>query len=224
MKNPYDEQQTQILARISNNVVKLNDTLLEVNQKIEEINEMNSDLVAMRAYYYDNSIADQREAHDSGEPVSLMQLISLGVHYQCLSGSEEANLAAIDAICKVRNYKNRDDITISPTLLPNYEEKIKTFFAEHIHEDEEIRYILDGSGYFDVRDRCDRWVRIFVEKGDLLIVPAGIYHRFTLDTSNYIKAMRLFKEDPKWTPINRPEADTNKIHQAYIKSVGTSFC
>ncbi|KAJ1765956.1 hypothetical protein IW140_006325 [Coemansia sp. RSA 1813] len=46
MKNPYDEQQTQILARISNNVVKLNDTLLEVNQKIEEINEMNSDLVA----------------------------------------------------------------------------------------------------------------------------------------------------------------------------------
>ncbi|KAJ2900558.1 hypothetical protein GGI21_001792 [Coemansia aciculifera] len=46
MRNPYDEQQTQILARISNNVVKLNETLLELNQKIEEINEMNSDLVA----------------------------------------------------------------------------------------------------------------------------------------------------------------------------------
>ncbi|KAJ1941221.1 Dual-specificity kinase, spindle pole body (SPB) duplication and spindle checkpoint function [Kickxella alabastrina] len=46
MRNPYDEQQTQILARITNNVVKLNDTLLELNQKIEEINEMNSDLVA----------------------------------------------------------------------------------------------------------------------------------------------------------------------------------
>ncbi|KAJ2806414.1 hypothetical protein H4R20_001702 [Coemansia guatemalensis] len=46
MRNPYDEQQTQILARITNNVVKLNDTLLELNQKIEEINDMNSDLVA----------------------------------------------------------------------------------------------------------------------------------------------------------------------------------
>ncbi|KAJ1727854.1 hypothetical protein LPJ61_004356 [Coemansia biformis] len=46
MKNPYDEQQTQILARITNNVVKLNDTLLELNQKIEEITEMNSDLAA----------------------------------------------------------------------------------------------------------------------------------------------------------------------------------
>ncbi|KAJ1820527.1 hypothetical protein IWW57_005586 [Coemansia sp. S610] len=45
MRNPYDEQQTQILARITNNVVKLNETLLELNQKIEEINGMNSDLV-----------------------------------------------------------------------------------------------------------------------------------------------------------------------------------
>ncbi|KAI4192366.1 MAG: hypothetical protein LQ346_004353 [Caloplaca aetnensis] len=90
-----------------------------------------------------------------------------------------------------RSYKNRDEIIVSPEKMgAAYEDKVKMFFNEHLHEDEEIRYILDGEGFFDVRGVDDEW---------------------------YIKAMRLFKDEPKWTPLNRgPNLDRNPARQEYV--------
>ncbi|KAI9772896.1 MAG: 1,2-dihydroxy-3-keto-5-methylthiopentene dioxygenase [Geoglossum simile] len=134
----------------------------------------------MRAYFYDNKAGDQRLDHDSGRPAVPDYLSRLGVtYYHCPSLSE------VDALAMERSYKNRDEITISPEKMGDvYEEKVKMFFNEHLHEDEEIRYILDGGGFFDVRSENDDWVRIRVEKNDLIILPAGIYHRFTTDCNN----------------------------------------
>lgn len=123
---------------------------------------------------------DQREPHDSGRDVSVEDLSKIGVLYYNI-----ADVADVDKLAASRSYKNRDVITVSPEKMGEiYEEKIRSFYSEHLHEDEEIRYIRDGGGFFDVRNEGDEWVRIALEKDDLIILPAGIYHRFTTDAQN----------------------------------------
>jgi len=169
----------------------------------------------MRAYWYDNKSGDQREPHDSGREVDPSYLSKLGVLYHHIPSESE-----VDALATSRSYKNRDVITVSPEKMGAiYEEKVKMFFHEHLHEDEEIRYIRDGQGYFDVRSEGDEWVRIQLEKDDLIILPAGIYHRFTTDDKNHIVAMRLFKDEPKWEAKNRgPEVDINPFRKEYLQT------
>eukprot|EP00069_Balaena_mysticetus_P015528 bmy_22547T0 len=137
-------------------------------------------------------------------PVGLEQLRGLGVLYWKLDANKYENDPELEKIRKERNYSWMDVITIGRDKLPNYEEKIKMIYKEHLHLDDKIRFILDGSGYSDVRDKEDRWIRIFMEKGDMIILPAGIYHRFTLDEKKYEKAMQLFVRDPVWTAYNQP--------------------
>lgn len=135
-------------------------------------NRTNADVICLQG--------DQREPHDSGRAVSEEKLASLGVLYKHCP-----TIAAVDAIAAERGYRNRDEVCVSPaTMGAIYEEKVKSFFSEHLHEDEEIRYILDGEGYFDVRGQEDEWIRIDLVKEDMIILPAGIYHRFTTNEQN----------------------------------------
>ncbi|KAJ7175017.1 Acireductone dioxygenase ARD family [Mycena crocata] len=177
----------------------------------------------MRAYYFDNIPGDQRLPHDynPSRPVAPETLVALKVSSWTIpvKGYEPR----VDEIARERGYKNRDLINVSKEGMGEiYEEKIKGFFREHMHEDEEIRYILSGSGFFDVRETpTDAWIRISVTPGDLLVIPAGIYHRFTLDEANNIRALRLFQDEPKWVPYNRGEETEANLHRVeYLRSVG----
>lgn len=174
----------------------------------------------VHAYIHDGEDnIDLREPHNTGKDASLDDLGKLGVIYKFCGTQEQ-----VDAIALERSYKNRDVVNISLGTFKNDNkalmDKLEIFYTEHLHEDEEIRYCLDGSGYFDVRGADDKdWIRCKVNAGDLLILPAGIYHRFTLTSDNYIKALRLFKNEPKWNAINRPNGDDFTVRKEYLSQV-----
>ncbi|OMJ14472.1 1,2-dihydroxy-3-keto-5-methylthiopentene dioxygenase [Smittium culicis] len=164
----------------------------------------------MRAYYYKEDDSDMCSPHDSGTPINEEELSRVGVVYYQID--VDSGMDRINDICAERNYKSRDIVRINREEMHELDAKLDVFFTEHFHEDEEIRLILDGCGYFDLRSSDDKWIRILVEKGDLLILPAGIYHRFTTTQDKRIVAMRLFKENPKWIAINRNE---NPVHNPF---------
>ncbi|XP_014219904.1 1,2-dihydroxy-3-keto-5-methylthiopentene dioxygenase [Copidosoma floridanum] len=179
----------------------------------------------VRAWFMDDSDADQRLEHHR-EPPAYIGLEDLfkrtGVEHFKINHADHLNDALLIELKQRRGYSYEDEITCSKQCLANYEEKLKNFFTEHLHTDEEIRLVLDGSGYFDVRDDEDQWIRIEVEAGDLIIIPAGIYHRFTLDTKDYIKAKRYFVGEPVWLPYNRP-VDEMECRKKYLDRLKNGF-
>jgi 1,2-dihydroxy-3-keto-5-methylthiopentene dioxygenase len=129
----------------------------------------------------DDQIVSQFDRNYNGELDENIVRNEMGVNYHHINVNDLNNDEKFNLLKKQMGVTYQDDIIISPDTFPNYQDKLKIFFAEHLHADDEIRLILEGSGYFDIRDAQDKWTRIFVEKGDLITLPAGAYHRFTTD-------------------------------------------
>ncbi|XP_013183917.2 acireductone dioxygenase [Amyelois transitella] len=147
-----------------------------------------------------------------------------GVEYFKLNVETYKTDGILDSIKKERGYSYEDEMVCSEKCLSidEFEEKKRSFATEHLHSDEEIRFLLEGAGYFDVRDSVDHWIRIKICAGDLIILPGGIYHRFEFDSNKHIKMKRLFSEEPAWQAYNRP-ADAMPCRQRYMERIARGF-
>jgi 1,2-dihydroxy-3-keto-5-methylthiopentene dioxygenase len=104
-----------------------------------------------------------------------------------------------------RGYVVMDEVGMKPDM-PNFDALCKKFVGEHLHTDDEVRFVLKGSGVFDIRSGDDRWMHVEVEPGDFILVPANRYHRFYLTDEKTIHCVRLFKDASGWTPVYREPA------------------
>ena len=145
----------------------------------------------MKAYWLDGS-----------EAITAPQLNGQGVYYTQLSTDEAAYQPPVDALKAERGYIEQDVIALRPDT-PNLDAICTKFVDEHFHDDDEVRFVLEGEGIFDIRSRDDRWMRVVVEPGDLIVVPKDRHHRFLLTDAKTIRCVRLFRDMSGWVPHYR---------------------
>lgn len=95
-------------------------------------------------------------------------------------------------------YVTADVIDVTPET-PNLETMLAKFDKEHTHSEDEVRFILAGRGIFFLHID-GKVLSVEVGPGDLLRVPSGTTHWFTLCEDRRIRAIRWFQDTTGWTP------------------------
>ena len=138
-------------------------------------------------------------------------LSGIGIQYeQWFSAHEvgagapaDAILAAyspeIDRLKSQGGYVTADVIDIRPDT-PGLDAMLAKFDREHAHDEDEVRFIIEGRGVFHIRPEHGPVVAIEVGPADLIRVPKGTMHWFNLCPDRRIRAIRLFQDPAGWTP------------------------
>ncbi|HVE86454.1 MAG TPA: cupin domain-containing protein [Myxococcales bacterium] len=157
-----------------------------------------ADLQAISAELAPLSIRLDRWPIEGGREVSqLLARPSLG------DAEKEQVLAGLEVyfrrLQQAAGYQSRDLIVIHPEM-PGLEAMLAKFDRCHTHDADEVRYIVEGEGVFGFVRRDGSQVRLMVEAGEYINVPAGTEHWFILTPLRRIKAVRYFTTTEGWVP------------------------
>ncbi len=111
----------------------------------------------------------------------------------------EAYAPEIEKLKTQGGYATADVIDVKPET-PGLEAMLAKFNREHFHDEDEVRFIIEGRGLFYIHPRHGPVCAIEVEAGDLIRVPRGTWHWFDLCRDRRIRAIRLFQDTSGWTP------------------------
>lgn len=112
----------------------------------------------------------------------------------------EAYSHKIERLKTKGGYVTADVINIVPTT-PNLDAMLDKFNKEHWHDEDEVRFIVNGHGLFHIAPKNAEVVSVEMEAGDLIRVPRGTRHWFNLCGDRTVRAIRLFQDVSGWTPF-----------------------
>jgi 1,2-dihydroxy-3-keto-5-methylthiopentene dioxygenase len=90
------------------------------------------------------------------------------------------------------------DLVVLHSKVPKLEDMLNVFDKVHTHDDDEVRYIVDGSGVFGVILPDQTQALLTVEAGEYIRVPKNTKHWFVLTPEKRIKAIRYFTNKDGW--------------------------
>lgn len=151
----------------------------ETNEKIENEPEIRAALAAVGIDY-------ERWSLDRVPPGSSADVVL------------KAYAVEIDEMKRRGGYVTADVIDVTRET-PNLETMLAKFDKEHTHSEDEVRFILAGRGIFFL-NISDKVLSVEVGPGDVLRVPRGTTHWFTLCEDRRIRAIRWFQQTEGWTP------------------------
>lgn len=102
----------------------------------------------------------------------------------------------IARLCDEGGYQSKDVIRLAPDH-PDRAALRTKFLSEHRHDEDEVRFFVDGCGLFCLREQ-GRVHMVLCEAGDLISVPSGIRHWFDMGPSPRFTAIRLFTSPEGW--------------------------
>jgi 1,2-dihydroxy-3-keto-5-methylthiopentene dioxygenase len=94
------------------------------------------------------------------------------------------------------NYQSRDVVRLTPDHPQRAEMRAK-FLAEHVHDDDEVRFFVEGGGLFYIR-HAGTVHALECRAGDLIVLPAGTVHWFDTGERPLFTAIRLFTTPDGW--------------------------
>lgn len=130
--------------------------------------------------------------------------------FQLDDGDKAAILKAfaedIQHLANTRGYRWWDVISLSEST-PDLPSLLQKFEQVHTHAEDEVRAIVSGSGVFIIKGKGEvGYFDVFLKAGDVISVPEGNPHFFTLTEEKKVVAVRLFVEESGWiaTPFEDP--------------------
>ncbi len=139
---------------------------------------------------------------DTKATMANTELTDEGVFYRAVPTTPEAYQPVLDQLKSSHGYITQDIVELTSDM-PNLDQICAKFDPEHLHTEDEVRFVLGGAGIFDIRSRDDRMFRVEVETGDLIVVPKNRNHRFELTSAKHIRCVRLFQDMSGWVPHYR---------------------